>query len=126
MRVWVLLAVIFGCLAVASPAVVITQLQAQESSLLDNPAPTVISGCPVKLNSLTFLPYLPPFGSETILFVMTVYKPWKTSRTQMRTPLMAKLIQTGTQYYVIVLGALLFVVLGSLNKMTNHAVNGSG
>lgn len=126
MKPWVLVSVCLGCLIVSSPSVIILQLQARQANLLKNPAPDIISGCPTKLNPLAFVPYLPPFVCETALFLMTVYKPWKLSRGQMSTPLMTKLIQNGTQYYVVVLGALLFIIIGSLFPQTNHAVNGSG
>ncbi|KAF8596105.1 hypothetical protein BDV93DRAFT_548507 [Ceratobasidium sp. AG-I] len=126
MKTWVLVALCLVSLVVSSPSIIILQLQATQSNFLKNPAPDLISGCPTKLNALAFVPYLPPFLSETFLFIMTVYKPWKISRTRMSTPLMTKLIRNGSQYYVIVLGALIFVVIGSVFPPTNHAVNGSG
>lgn len=126
MKAWVLVALCLGCAALSSPTIFMLQRQATKNNFLKNPAPDLISGCPTKLNALAFVPYLPPFLSETVLFVMTVYKPWKMSRTRMSTPLMTKLIRNGTQYYVVVLGALLFVVIGSILPPTNHAVNGSG
>ncbi|KAG9101241.1 hypothetical protein FS749_008914, partial [Ceratobasidium sp. UAMH 11750] len=118
-------AVIFGAIAIASPAAVLVVLQAKASNLY-NPDPTIIPGCPTTNNALTFVTFLPPFAGETMLFIMTVYKPWKLSRTRMRMPLITRLVQSGVQYYLVVSCALLIATVGSLYKRTSHAVNESG
>ncbi|CAE6502111.1 unnamed protein product [Rhizoctonia solani] len=126
MKIWVLIAVCGGCVALSIPSIVFLQLAVNVANLLENPAPDIIAGCPTKRDSLAFVPYLPPFLGETILFALTVYKPLKINRTQVSTPFMTQLIRSGTQYYAIVLLALLSIVLGTLFKITNHAVNNSG
>ncbi|CAE6466666.1 unnamed protein product, partial [Rhizoctonia solani] len=94
-------------------------MQASAAHLMENP------GCPTTIYPLAFAPYLPPFVAETILFILTIYKPLKMSRQAM-TPLVSRLILHGTQYYVVVFVTLVFIVLGSLFPQTNHVVNGSG
>ncbi|KDN44962.1 hypothetical protein RSAG8_05135, partial [Rhizoctonia solani AG-8 WAC10335] len=125
LRVRALVALCFGCILLSAPSIVLLQLQASAAHLMKNPAPELISGCPTTINPLAFVPYLPPFVGETILFILTVYKPWKMNR-QVMTPLTSRLILHGTQYYVVVFATLVFIVVGSLFPRANHVVNGSG
>ncbi|CAE6349477.1 unnamed protein product, partial [Rhizoctonia solani] len=125
MKIWALAALSLGCAALSIPSIVLLQMQASGAHLMENPAPNLISGCPTTINPLAFVPYLPPFIAETILFVLTIYKPLKISR-QVSTPLMSQLIIHGTQYYTVVFITLAFIVVGSLFPRTNHVVNGSG
>ncbi|CAE6369980.1 unnamed protein product [Rhizoctonia solani] len=114
-----------GCVAFGTPSIVLLQMQASKVHLRQNPAPGLISGCPTITNPLAFIPYLPPFAGETILFILTIYKPLKISR-YMTTRLMSRLILNGTQYYVMVFVTLVLIVIGSLFPRTNHVVNGAG
>ncbi|CAE7101442.1 unnamed protein product [Rhizoctonia solani] len=147
LKIWVLVLLCLGCAILSTPSIVLLQIQASTAHLMKNPAPELISGCPTTINPLAFVPYLPPFVAETILFILTIYKPLKMNR-QIMTPLMSQLIIqyailkawflyhrptnnvldpcSGTQYYVVVLATLVFIVVGSLFPLTNHVVNGSG
>ncbi|CAE6464848.1 unnamed protein product [Rhizoctonia solani] len=119
-------AVCAGCLAVSAPSLVLLQVQAQRKNLVPNPAPDFVTGCIFKSNPLAFIPYIAPFIYETMLFGMTVYKTWKISRGQMATPIIARLMRDGSNYYFVVIGTLIFVGLGSLSPALSPAVNGSG
>ncbi|KAJ1302375.1 hypothetical protein OPQ81_001188 [Rhizoctonia solani] len=125
MKIWALVALCLGCVTLSTPSIVLLQMQASRTHLMKNPAPESISGCPTTINPLAFLPCLPPFVAETILFILTIYRPLKMNR-QVKTPLMSRLILHGTQYYVVVFATLVFIVIGSLFPRTNHVVNGSG
>ncbi|CAE6469830.1 unnamed protein product [Rhizoctonia solani] len=125
LKIWALIALCLGCFILGTPSIVVLQMQASAAHLMKNPAPELISGCPTTIYPLAFVPYLPPFVAETILFILTIYKPLKMSR-QVMTPLMSRLILHGTQYYVVVFATLVFIVLGSLFPRMNHVVNGSG
>ncbi|CAE6420706.1 unnamed protein product, partial [Rhizoctonia solani] len=107
LKLWIMVALSLGCIALGTPSIVLLQMQASATHLMKNPgkssavhvtsrvlnqvAPDLISGCPTTINPLAFAPYLPPFFGETILFILTVYKPWKMSR-QVMTPLLSQLI----------------------------------
>lgn len=104
------------------PSVAIIQWQATQCHLAPNPAPDLVSGCRFNTTPLAILPYIAPFLFDTSLFVMTVYRIWKTSRT----PLMTRLMNDGSQYYVIVMGTFLFVGLSALIPPISDEVNGSG
>ncbi|QRW22082.1 hypothetical protein RhiXN_09669 [Rhizoctonia solani] len=125
-KLWVLVVVCTGCLAVSVPSLVFLQVQAQRKNLVPNPAPDLISGCIFKSNPLSFLPYIAPFLYETMLFGMTVYKTWRLSQGQMATPIVTRLMRDGSNYYFVIIGTLIFVGLGSLFPSLSPAVNGSG
>ncbi|KDN40863.1 hypothetical protein RSAG8_07881, partial [Rhizoctonia solani AG-8 WAC10335] len=125
-RLWVLIVVCMGCLAVSTPSLVLLQVQAQRKNLVPNPAPDFVTGCIFKSNPLAFIPYIAPFIYETILFSMTVYKTWRLSRGHVATPIITRLMQDFSNYYFVVIGTLIFVGLGSLSPTLSPAVNGSG
>ncbi|CAE6489713.1 unnamed protein product [Rhizoctonia solani] len=125
-KLWVLIVVCMGCLVVSIPSLVLLQVQAQRKNLVSNPAPDFITGCIFKSNPLSVIPYIAPFIYETMLFGMTVYKTWKLSQGHMATPIVARLMRDGSNYYFVVIGTLIFVGLGSLSPTLSPAVNGSG
>ncbi|CAE6419970.1 unnamed protein product [Rhizoctonia solani] len=104
------------------PSMVTLQWQARQCKLVPNPAPDLISGCRFNSTPLAILPYIAPFLYDTTLFIMTVHRVWKTSNT----PLMARLLSDGSQYYVIVMGTFLLVGFSSLVPPIRDGINGSG
>ncbi|CAE6468023.1 unnamed protein product [Rhizoctonia solani] len=125
-KLWVLIVVCAGCLAVSAPSLVFLQVQAQRKNLVANPAPDFVTGCIFKSNPVSYIPYIAPFIYETALFGMTVYKTCQLSRGHVATPIIARLMQDGSNYYFVVIGTLVFVGLGSLSPAVSPAVNGSG
>ncbi|CAE6457045.1 unnamed protein product [Rhizoctonia solani] len=125
-RLWVLIVVCVGCLVVSVPSLVFLQVQAQRKNLVPNPAPDFVTGCIFKSNPVSYIPYIAPFIYETALFGMTVYKTYKLSRGHVATPIIARLMQDGSNYYFVVIGTLVFVGLGSFSPTLSPAVNGSG
>ncbi|KAG9089797.1 hypothetical protein FS749_001050 [Ceratobasidium sp. UAMH 11750] len=119
---WVLVTLCALVIAVLVPSIVIIQWQAKLCELAPNPAPEIISGCRFNSTPLSVVSYIAPFLLDTILFVMTVYKVFRSNPT----PLMARLMQDGALYYAAVMGTFLFVGFSTLAPATSTAINGSG
>ncbi|KAJ1302513.1 hypothetical protein OPQ81_002832 [Rhizoctonia solani] len=121
-KTWMLIALVLGSLAVSIPSLVLLQMRARSSKFIPNPAPEIIAGCTLKASLFGVGAYIGPLIYETSLFLLTLYKTWRTSST----PLMKRLMNDGSKYYAIVLGTLVIIGLGSINKQTKRAFLSSG
>ncbi|KAF8598375.1 hypothetical protein BDV93DRAFT_609891 [Ceratobasidium sp. AG-I] len=115
-----------GCTAIAIPALVILQMSISGQDIIPNPAPDLITACHFTSNGLSFVPYIASIGYETVIFFLTLYKTWQLSKEHMSTPLMTRLFRDGSSYYFVVLAAMVFTCLGSLNSRIASAAIGSG
>ncbi|KAF8598361.1 hypothetical protein BDV93DRAFT_561404 [Ceratobasidium sp. AG-I] len=117
-------AVSLGCLlaTVPVPTLILLQRRTEKSKFVPNPAPEVISGCTQRTSLLGTSAYLGPLIYETGIFIMTVYKTWKITRT----PLLQRLMRDGSKYYLMVLCTLLLIAIGSFDSRTRRAVLSSG
>ncbi|ELU40249.1 hypothetical protein AG1IA_05724 [Rhizoctonia solani AG-1 IA] len=118
---WFLVGILASFLVITVPSIII-----HEVSLMDCPAPDVITACLFTSNKLAFLPYITGLIYETLIFGLTVFKTWQLSRKQMSTPLMTRLLTDGSCYYLVVLFFGLFSCVGALIPEVAGAAIGSG
>ncbi|KAG9077341.1 hypothetical protein FS749_010784, partial [Ceratobasidium sp. UAMH 11750] len=119
---WVLVTAVIACLAVSVPTLVLLQLRARKSKFIKNPAPDIISGCTLKTSPLGAGAYIGPFIYETGIFLLTIYKTWRVSRT----PLVQRLMRDGSKYYIAVIATLLVIGASTFSPKIRRAMTGSG
>ncbi|KAH7338719.1 hypothetical protein B0J17DRAFT_717164 [Rhizoctonia solani] len=126
MRFASLSGILMSFFVITVPTIIVHVVSLMTSHWIPNPAPDVISACLFTSNKLAFLPYITGLLYETLLFLLTVFKTWRLSRSRMFTPLMTRLLRDGSCYYIVVFLFGLFSCLGALHPKLAGAAIGSG
>ncbi|CAE6535473.1 unnamed protein product [Rhizoctonia solani] len=122
---WVLIVLLTtGILVSLPPILVILVAFKQDVHINPNPAPDVIPGCLFGgLSKWSWIPYLGSTLYETLLFILTVYKVYTA---EYELPIINRLYRDGTYYFVVVLAANIFTMVGSKVPLLSGCATGSG
>ncbi|KAH7341258.1 hypothetical protein B0J17DRAFT_254413 [Rhizoctonia solani] len=109
---WILIALLtIGVLVSLPPILVISVAFKHEVHINHNPAPDIIPGCLFAgLSKWSWVPYLGSTLYEILLFVLTVYKVYTV---EYELPIINRLYRDGSYYFVVVLVANIFTMVGS-------------
>ncbi|KAJ1308067.1 hypothetical protein OPQ81_002133 [Rhizoctonia solani] len=122
---WVLaLLIILGVLISLPPILVILVAFKQDVHIKQNPAPDLIPGCLFGgISKWSWVAYLGNTLYETLLFALTIYKVYTV---EYELPIINRLYRDGTCYFVVVLGANVFTMVGSKIPLLSGCATGSG
>ncbi|KAB5591729.1 transmembrane protein [Ceratobasidium theobromae] len=122
---WVLVALLATGLGLSLPPLFFVMFGfKQDVHMRANPAPDVIPGCLFGgLAKWVWIPYVGSTLYETLLFGLTVYRVYMA---EYELPIINRLYRDGTYYYVIVLAANLFTMIGTKFPLLSGCATGSG
>ncbi|QRW26474.1 F-box-like domain protein [Rhizoctonia solani] len=121
--IWVLCGGLIG--AVVS-GVVIVKFLLDRTMFLDNPFPTVFSGCVVMVPDYVWILYIVPLIYESSLFFLTIWRIYGLSKDFGATPLMQTLARNGMTYFATLVGIMILACIGGTIPPVKIAANGSG
>lgn len=122
---WVLVGLLTtGVIVSVPPLLIILVAFRADSHIRENPAPDVIPGCMFSgASKWTWIPYVGSTLYESLLFGLTVYKVYNA---EYELPIINRLYRDGTCYYVVVLAANIFTMVGSRIPLASGCATGSG
>ncbi|CAE6508549.1 unnamed protein product [Rhizoctonia solani] len=111
----------------AVACMVIFQLDINQTTIIANPVPSLITGCLTILpRRVTLVPYLIGLSLDTAIFLATWYRTWVLNRTGVRLPIIQCLFRDGLFYYIINCASLLVSIFLGIDEKINNIALGSG
>ncbi|CAE6363539.1 unnamed protein product [Rhizoctonia solani] len=115
-----------GLIGAVVSGVIVVKFLLDRALFLNNPFPSIFSGCIVALPDYVWILYITPLIYELSLFVFTIWRIHILTKDCGTTPLMQTLAHNGITYFATLLVLMILACIGGTIQAVKIAANASG